>query len=277
MIQILLATYNGEKYLADLLDSLVAQTFQSWELLVHDDGSVDKTFDILLGYQKRYSDRIKILDDGLVMGNARDNFSHLLTISTADYVMFCDQDDVWLPDKIEKTFHKMQELEHWHGSLPILVHTDLMVVDESLACIAPSMFDYQGLNKSTKGLLQVLAKNSVTGCTMMVNRQAILVSTPILPTAIMHDWWMTANVVKFGGVVEFVDEVLIKYRQHSVNSVGAKKQSFIGFFCIVFRHIFDRNTRVKTWLQAKSIDPKLNYFIFYREKLSITLKNLITK
>ncbi|MEP7729347.1 glycosyltransferase family 2 protein [Marinomonas primoryensis] len=277
MIQILLATYNGEKYLANLLDSLVAQTYQYWELLIHDDGSVDKTFDVLLSYQERYSDRIKILDDGIVMGNARDNFAHLLTISTADYVMFCDQDDVWLPEKIEKTFHKMQELEHCHGSLPILVHTDLMVVDESLVCIASSMFDYQGLNKSTKGLLQVLAKNSVTGCTMMVNRQAILVSTPILPSAIMHDWWMAANVVKVGGVVEFVDEALIHYRQHSVNSVGAKKQSFIGFFGIVFRHIFDRKMRNRTWLQAKSIDPTLNYFIFYREKFSITLKNLIKK
>jgi glycosyltransferase involved in cell wall biosynthesis len=262
MIQILLATYNGEKYLAELLDSLVSQTYQSWELLVHDDGSVDKTFDILLGYQENYPDRIKILDDGLVMGNARDNFTYLLTLSTADYVMFCDQDDVWLPDKIEKTFRKMQELEYKHDNLPILVHTDLMIVDESLACIAPSMFDYQGLNKSTKGLLQALAKNSVTGCTMMVNRQAILASTPILPSAIMHDWWMAASVIKVGGLVEFIDESLIQYRQHSVNSVGAKKQSAIGFFCIVFRHLFDRKTRIKTWLQAKSIDPNLNYFIF---------------
>lgn len=277
MIQILLATYNGEKYLAELLDSLVSQTYQAWELLVHDDGSVDNTFDILLGYQENYSDRIKILDDGLVMGNARDNFAHLITLSTAKYVMFCDQDDVWLPDKIEKTFCKIQELERSYGNLPILVHTDLMIVDESLACVAPSMFEYQGLNKSTKRLLQVLAKNSVTGCTVMVNRQAILVSTPILSSAIMHDWWIAANVVKVGGLVEFIDESLIQYRQHSVNSVGAKKQSVVGFFCIVFSYIFDRKTRIKTWLQAKSIDPNLNYFIFYYEKFSITLKNLIKK
>lgn len=274
MIQILLATYNGAKYLEAQLDSLLAQTCRRWTLIAHDDGSNDPTLDILRAYQLNHHDVIEILEDGLTFGNARDNFAHLLTASTAEYVMFCDQDDVWLPDKIEKTFHKMQALESLHPSFPVVVHTDLEVVDESLCSIAPSMFEYQGLDKSIKSLLQILAKNSVTGCTMMMNRQAITVSLPILPSAVMHDWWIAAMVIKHKGVVEFIDEPLIHYRQHSSNSVGAKKNSISYILKRVFNYFFNPDSLFKIWSQAKAIQPNLNLFSFFGKKIHITIKSL---
>tara|TARA_R110001583_G_scaffold118774_1_gene270238 strand:+ start:5208 stop:6035 length:828 start_codon:yes stop_codon:yes gene_type:complete len=274
MIQILLATFNGAKYLEVQLDSLLAQTYNSWTLLVHDDGSEDQTFDILKAYQRKYPDIIEILEDGLIFGNARDNFTHLITNATSEYVMFCDQDDVWLPEKIEKTVAKMQVLERLYAGLPIVVHTDLVVVDESLHSIAPSMFEYQGLDKSINSLLQILAKNSVTGCTMMVNQQAIAVSLPILSSAVMHDWWIAANVIKQQGVVEFIDEPLIRYRQHSSNSVGAKKQSIFTFVNRCFTYAFHQETRVKVWNQAKAIQPNLNRCCFFAKKVHITIKSL---
>lgn len=274
MIQILLATYNGEKYLEAQLDSLLCQTYTDWKLIAHDDGSTDQTGEILRAYQRRYPDIIEILEDGLTFGNARDNFTHLLTVSTADYVMFCDQDDIWLPEKIAKTFYKMQELEYLHEDFPLVVHTDLLVVDESLDCIAPSMLDYQGLNKSIDGLLQILVKNSVTGCTMMANREAIRVSLPILPSAVMHDWWIAANVIKQQGVVGFVDEPLIKYRQHSANSVGAKENSLLAFSVRCITYIFHKDIRAKVWRQAVTIEPSISKTYFFFKKVSIGFKNL---
>jgi glycosyltransferase involved in cell wall biosynthesis len=274
MIQILLATYNGAKYLEAQIDSLLAQTCRCWTLIAHDDGSNDQTLDILRAYQRRYPDVIEILEDGLTFGNPRDNFTHLLAASTAEYVMFCDQDDVWLPDKIEKTFNKMQALVRLHPSLSIVVHTDLDVVDESLCSIAPSMFEYQGLEKSINSLLQILAKNSVTGCTMMMNRQAITVSQPILPSAVMHDWWIAAMVIKHQGVIKFIDEPLIHYRQHSSNSVGAKRNSISFILKRVFNYFFNPDSLFKIWYQAKAIQPNLNRCYFFGKKIHITIKSL---
>lgn len=274
MIQILLATYNGAKYLEVQLDSLLAQTCRRWTLIAHDDGSTDQTLDILRAYQHRYPDMIEILEDGLTFGNARDNFTHLIANATGEYVMFCDQDDVWLPEKIEKTVAKMQALERLYAGLPIVVHTDLVVVDESLHSIAPSMFEYQGLDKSINSLLQILAKNSVTGCTMMMNRQAITVSQPILPSAVMHDWWIAANVIKQQGVVEFIDEPLIQYRQHSSNSVGAKKHSIFYILKRAFNYFFYPDALSNIWNQAKAIEPNLKKCYFFWKKIRITIKSL---
>lgn len=274
MIQILLATYNGAKYLEAQLDSLLAQTCRRWTLIAHDDGSSDQTLDILRAYQHSYPDMIEILEDGLTFCNARDNFTHLIANATGEYVMFCDQDDVWLPEKIEKTVAKMQALERLYAGLPIVVHTDLVVVDESLHSIAPSMFEYQGLDKSINSLLQILAKNSVTGCTMMMNRQAITVSQPILPSAVMHDWWIAANVIKQQGVVEFIDEPLIQYRQHSSNSVGAKKHSIFYILKRVFNYFFYPDALSNIWNQAKAIEPNLKKCYFFWKKIRITINSL---
>jgi glycosyltransferase involved in cell wall biosynthesis len=273
MIQILLATYNGEDYLEEQLDSLFHQTYTNWTLLVHDDGSTDSTLKILSTFQKRYPDVISILTDGLRFGNARDNFTHLVSASTSNYVMFCDQDDIWLPQKIKKTFNEMDRLVRLHGDLPIAVHTDLEVVDGELNSIASSMFQYQGLSKSIDSLLQILLKNSVTGCTMMINRKAINVSMPILPPAIMHDWWIVANVIKHHGMVEFIDESLIQYRQHGANSVGAKENSIFNFIVRCFSYAFHQDTRDKVYNQAKSISPNLNTFHFFKEKIKLSIKS----
>jgi len=273
MIQVLLATYNGESYLKAQIDSLLSQTFTKWQLLVHDDDSNDKTVEILLDYQQMYPEKIKVIDDSFNYGSACKNFSHLLSMSTSKYVMFCDQDDVWLPEKIEKSFIRIKEMEDLYGNIPIVVHTDLAVVDESLNLIASSMFDYQGLNNSVESLLQALVKNSVTGCAAIINRKAIEVSLPILPSAVMHDWWVSANVLKYSGKIEFINESLIKYRQHSGNALGAKKQTISSLFFSVLNYSFNKNARSLIWEQAVSIDPKLNKLHFFLYKLYSSLRS----
>jgi len=94
MIEILLATYNGEKFLQEQLDSILHQTFQDWRIVAHDDGSTDATLEILQQFQLEHPSKIHILDDGLSFGSARDNFEHLMKHAAADYIMLCDQDDV---------------------------------------------------------------------------------------------------------------------------------------------------------------------------------------
>ena len=163
-IDILLATYNGETFLEEQIDSLLAQSHHGWRLLVRDDGSSDGTREILENYRSRHPDLIIIIpSDGQNLGVCG-NFSHLLEQTDAPYVMFCDQDDVWHHDKIETTLTKMRELERQHGeSAPLLIHTDLMVVDAQLTVIGESLWRYQNTEpKRLTKLNRVLMQNFAT-------------------------------------------------------------------------------------------------------------------
>jgi len=221
MIEILLATYNGEKFLQAQLDSILYQTFQDWCIVAHDDGSTDATLEILQQFKQEHPSKIKILDDGLSFGSARDNFEHLMKHATADYIMLCDQDDVWMDDKIVQTLSAMKKAEYQNPHKSVLVHTDLIVVDEALNVIAPSMFAYQRLKKKST-LKNLMVRNNVTGCTVMVNQRALKCALPMPKQAMMHDWWLVLKV-KEQGVVGFVDMPTVYYRQHGKNCLGAFK------------------------------------------------------
>jgi len=222
-IDILLATYNGEKYLAEQIDSIMAQSNQDWQLLIRDDGSTDDTVSIAKDYVAQYPDRMALIeDDGCHLG-ASLNFQRLLENSTADYIMFSDQDDVWLDRKIQMTWDLMKSTEREYPDKPVLVHTDLTVVDAQLKTIARSTWKYQGTPPETGNDPQkVLLQNVATGCTIMINRKAKEVSMPIPKEAVMHDWWLIINVAKHGRVAHISDQ-LVLYRQHGSNAVGAKE------------------------------------------------------
>lgn len=233
-IDILLATYNGARFLAEQLDSLFNQTNQDWTLIVHDDGSMDETVEIVKSYQVRNPSRIVLIEDDIKTGGAKNNFSHLIQFSISEYVMFCDQDDVWLSNKIELTLNQMLKLENTYPNKPILVHTDLVVVDKKLNEIAPSMFNYQKISKSPS-FEELLVQNNVTGCTMMINKKAREDSLPIPKDAIMHDWWIALISMANRGHVALLDKPTILYRQHQSNSVGAQKVSLLFFLQKFFR------------------------------------------
>jgi glycosyltransferase involved in cell wall biosynthesis len=222
-VEILLATYQGARFLEEQLDSVLAQTHPHWTLVARDDGSSDETSAILQRYAARDPGRIRVLStEGRRLG-AMGNFSALLDASTAQHVMFCDQDDVWLPEKIALTLARMQAAEAAHGaSRPVLVHTDLRVVDEALLPIADSMWRFQQTDPARLATLpRALLQNFVTGCTAMVNRPLLAEALPIPREARMHDWWLALVALKFG-VVESVPTATILYRQHGKNERGAK-------------------------------------------------------
>lgn len=215
MVTILLATLNGEKYLKAQLESIATQTYENWQLVVGDDGSTDRTLEILKDFQKQYPNQVTIYENKPALGNVKDNFIHLLQNSYGPYFMFSNQDDVWKRDKIYLTLQKMESLEtRYSEKVPILVHSDLSVVDENLEMIAESFFHYADLPKRIV-LNQLVVQNSVTGCTVMINRclqQFFLQALP-LSDIIMHDYW-AALIARVFGKIGFVNESTVYYRQN---------------------------------------------------------------
>lgn len=222
MVTILMAVLNGEKYIAQQIESILQQTETEWKLIIQDDCSKDRTAEIVEKYANKFEGKIIFIERKTPSGSAKDNFFSMLQYAGADYTMTCDQDDVWLPDKIEVTLKKMKAIEGKVGSdKPILVHTDLKVVDNNLNVLADSLFAFQKLDSTKDKLNNLLVQNIVTGCTMMVNRALTDKIQSVPNQAIMHDWWFALIASAFG-YIGFVDKPTVLYRQHSGNEVGAK-------------------------------------------------------
>ncbi|ORX22216.1 glycosyl transferase family 2 [Thermoanaerobacterium sp. PSU-2] len=228
MLDIILSTYNGEKYLKEQIESILNQTYKDWRLLIRDDGSCDRTLDIIEEYIKKFNGKIYFINDSDKHLGASMSFFNLLKYSTADYIMFCDQDDVWLPNKIEITLNEMQNSEKFYPDKPVLIHSNLKVVNVGLKIIDESFWKYQKLNPNLKRLNNLLIQNNVTGCTVMINRKLKDLLGTVLSNAIMHDWWLALVASSFG-VVEYIDKPLILYRQHGANDTGAKRYK-ISYF-----------------------------------------------
>lgn len=222
MVTILLATYNGERYLEEQIESILQQTYTDWELIIQDDCSSDGTAVIALNYVKHNPYKIRFIRREFPSGSAKNNFFSMLKLAKSDYVMTCDQDDVWLPAKVEVSMSEMHRLEADHGyNKPLLVHTDLKVVDYNLSVIAESMFKRQNLDNHRDKLNNLLVQNIVTGCTTMVNRALLDMVYEVPKEAIMHDRWLALIACAFGKI-GFLDQSTVLYRQHGSNEVGDK-------------------------------------------------------
>lgn len=226
-VTILLAAYKGKEYAGAMIDSILAQDCDDWELILSDDGTDTET--LLAEYAARFPERIHLHVSGRRFGSAQKHFLYLMQqFGTADYLMFCDQDDVWHPDKVRKTLLTMQKAEQEAREetgerLPVLVHTDLRVVDGNLQPIDESFMHYSRLDGSRLALNELLIQNVVTGCTLMINRPltALALEGAGQEKMLMHDWWIALCAAAFGRSV-FLPEATIDYRQHGGNVVGAK-------------------------------------------------------
>lgn len=227
MIDILLATYNGEKFLAAQIDSILAQKYVDWRLLIHDDGSSDGTVAVITAYQRVHPRKIVFIDDGIRSLGAKNNFAHLMRLATAEYVMFCDQDDIWMAGKVASTLDAMIAEESVAGkSAPIGVFSDLRLVDEGGRVLADSVWAHLRTKPELARSARTLAvRNCVIGCTLMVNRAAMTVSQPVPSEAVMHDWWIALSVLRNGGQLVPLREATVAYRQHGTNTVGAPRFS----------------------------------------------------
>ena len=215
MIDILLATYNGEKYLPELLSSLEQQTYTDWKLIIIDDCSKDKTIDILHSFKETSKHSIEIFA--------------LAKKSTSDYIAFCDQDDVWLPNKLETCMQAMRNAEKEDTSLPILIYSDLKVVDNDLNLISPSFFSYSNYRINPQ-LQHLICQNQITGCTILANKalNQLCIQAKNYDQILMHDSWYGITAMTFGKVI-YINKSLILYRQHGNNSVGAINANSIQY------------------------------------------------
>ena len=223
-VQILLATYNGEKFLREQLDSLLNQTFQDFTVLIRDDGSTDATLKIIEEYQQKHQAQINLIKDDKQNVGVTQNFNLLLEKSTADYLFFCDQDDVWLNEKIELSLKKIQSLEAKNHSTPCMIYSDMKAIDEQGNITSDSVWQQLKLHPKYFTLNRLLVQNIPHGCTMVINKAMRNLAFPIPIDAILHDHWIALLAVTTGKFVA-IETPLVLLRNHGEN-VTRKKSSF---------------------------------------------------
>lgn len=211
-VEILMATYNGEKYVAAQIDSILSQTYKNFKLIIRDDNSTDDTLAVIKSFAEKDS-RISVIVGQKNLGPVF-NFRELMSLDNSyDYTMFCDQDDVWKKDKIERTLAKMKELESIYAESPILVYTKKQCVDEYLHDIILKEHKYEN------SLFSVLCQNHIYGCTMMLNKKLKDLSANYPNYVVNHDYWVALNAAAFGIICE-LDYKSILYRMHNGNVTG---------------------------------------------------------
>ena len=284
-ISILLSTYNGAKYLAEQLDSLLEQSYTNIVIVIRDDGSTDATRELISLYARKHENKIhQVCSDNENKG-ARDSFSYLIEYVLANkvsleldvaYMMLCDQDDIWFEDKIEQQVAAMliAEEEAEGNKTPLLIHSDLQVVSEQKQPIANSLIDYQGLEIERNRFTNMVISNLVTGCTALINEALAVKAVPVSNQAIMHDWWLALVASAFGKVI-FLATPLVHYRQHDSNTIGAKefvKPTLISQpFC---QQVFDRKPNdhlIEVARQANEFRQRFGTQLSTRENLYLRL------
>lgn len=223
---LLLATYNGADFLPELLASLEAQTDPDFTVLMQDDGSSDKTPQLLRVQADKDPRFVFASEQGKHLGPAGNFLSLIRQSSSADALLLCDQDDIWEPDKIAVLRAALGTAVSDYGAdTPLLVHSDCSLIAVDGTPLAPSFFRHQGWDPKATSLAPLLVQNNVTGCTLIMNQPlARLVADHGRAKDLhMHDWFIALSAASFGRIL-FVDRPLTKYRQHGDNAVGASRK-----------------------------------------------------
>ena len=236
-IDILLATYNGSKYLHEQLDSILSQSYGNINVIIRDDGSSDNTVMIINEYEEK-DNRVKLLNDNLGnLGFVR-NFEELMKNSTSEYLMFSDQDDIWYNNKVETSYKRIKAIEEKNGkSCPILVHTNSKIMN------------YETRTKSL--FISDCAKNSsfensffnffVQGSTMLINESLKREALPFSKEVYLHDRYLHL-IAEFIGVRAYIDMPTMDYRQHSNNEIGSRGTNIIKR--LISSRYFNQNDKI---------------------------------
>jgi glycosyltransferase involved in cell wall biosynthesis len=243
LVSIALATYNGEKYLPELLDSLYAQSYASIEVVAVDDFSTDNTPELL----KQYSEEkgLKFYRNEKNMGFVK-TFEKALEFCKGEYIALADQDDIWLPEKIQTL------LEHIKNKS--LIHSDGELIDSNNQLFAPSFTRYSKKRVDLESFRQLLFYNHITGCTALIKRDLLEHALPFPENILYHDWWLALAASKQKGI-KYVPEKLIKYRQHTNVSGGAETMKLDTLVSGSLNKGFmndriDKNTKLLNWYRG---------------------------
>ena len=213
-IDILMATYNGEKYLVEQLDSIINQTYRNWNLLIRDDNSTDKTLEIIQNYHKK-DKRIKILKDNKGNLGIVRNFEELLKSSESEFIMFSDQDDIWVENKLDMYLKMIEKIKN----KGFMIHSDAILFDKNKSNILKDTFiSKKAINK---GLENVFFNYFVQGATILISKEIKNFILPFPKEVYLHDRYIHLISELFFERI-FVNKALIYYRQHGDNQIGAK-------------------------------------------------------
>ncbi|WP_316844672.1 glycosyltransferase [Pedobacter psychrodurus] len=239
-IAILLAVYNGEKYLPTQIDSLISQTNHDWTLYIRDDGSNDGTNQIISNYCEKYDNIVQIDKGGHNLGCYK-NFFRLLEVVDSEYYMFCDADDYWLPEKIEISYNFIKDKENQYPYVPILVHTDKAIADGNLNILFPSHWKYSRFNPDSISKFEHVPLRIVGGATAMFN--AACKQHGLEPTSFhdAHDGWLAFQTARFGKIFAIHQPLLI-YRRHGENVTDKDSSG------TMFKNQFRRLLNLKSFL-----------------------------
>lgn len=264
LISIALASYNGAKYIEEQIESILNQTIKEIEIVVSDDVSTDNTLGILKYYQEKGV--VTLLDKHQKLGVIK-NFENALRHCTGSYIAFSDQDDVWLPKKMENCLALLRSLENMYGSeTPILIYTDAKVVDESLNTISESYLGFKRLNPNNVELRHLVVENVPTGCTMLMNRPLADLVSAIPAEVTMHDVFVSLTAACFGKMA-YLNQPTLLYRQHQNNVLGLADKSLVDSFISTLKVLFDRKSKA-VFLSKETIQARA-FLEHFKNKLSV--------
>lgn len=271
MIAILLSTYNGERYLEEQIESILKQDFSDLKIFIRDDGSTDSTVSIIQHYESLYSN-IYFLKEDNNLGAAM-SFMSLLKRVSSDYYMFCDQDDIWHKNKVSKSISKIIDVEQ-KQTMPVLVFSNAKVVNDKLDIINGSFWNY---NRVSPKIILTSSKfinvfNCSPGCTMIFNNELKKCLTDYDENIVMHDWYIMIKALQ-NGKVDFINESLMSYRQHSNNTVGADKISAKTFIHKLIWFPKTVKKQIKTFKFVRKY-THINLFEYYSLKVKFNLMRL---
>ena len=286
-IDILMATYNGEKYLVEQLDSIINQTYHNWNLLIRDDNSTDKTLEIIQNYHKK-DKRIKILKDNKGNLGIVRNFEELLKSSESEFIMFSDQDDIWVEDKLDMYLKMIEKIKN----KGFMIHSDAILFDKNKSNILKDTFiSKKAINK---GLENVFFNYFVQGATILISKEIKNFILPFPKEVYLHDRYIHLISELFFERI-FVNKTLIYYRQHGDNQIGAKntirellsKRYFDERDRQLIKIIYnkygsllteDKKKLIKEYLKITDIKKNRfnRFFVLKKSKIDIPLKKQIS-
>jgi rhamnosyltransferase len=298
-IAIVLSTYNGEAYIAEQLDSLLAQTYPHWRCYMRDDGSKDNSIAVIQQYAAK-DPRFVFLEDKLGNMGVVQAYFYLFNQVEEEYIAPCDQDDVWRSDKLERSLNLLKSIET-DRKIPALVHTDSDFVDSQLNSIRPQFIGKRGL---IKGLSGIILANSVQGGSILFNR-ALNNQSKKISAKLPYDYHL-GMIAELTGARGFIADNMLKYRQHNTSSIARSDSEILSkdhhaispslqLSLNSYRHIkHDFNALIWTDQAKKQVSDYLYLFegtsklkkllilakhryAFYRRKDLISLIGLILK
>ncbi len=247
LISIAMATYNGEKFIIEQLDSIINQSYKNIEIIICDDNSNDKTVEILKSYCKKFP--LTIIQNKINLGIVK-SFEISLKNCKGEYIVLSDQDDIFLPKKIEILFDNIKD--------SLLIHSDSIIIDQEKNILFDSHFDsFKSKNKTY--FMDYIIGNNVTGNSVLIKKDLVRYAIPFPKYIRIHDHYL-AICASYHGKIEFIPDKLQYYRQHSNNSIGIRKNNYDTFI-----------TNTKKDIRSYIEFIKFNKFNKFNEELYIHL------